>query len=70
LIHYGFIADREFLIPYARDHGLLVECTEDFEGEIIVMPLETMYAAVKAILGRKEDIWSSGAYLPDVTLLT
>ena len=38
--------EEEFLVTYARDHGLLEECP----GEFVLIPLEKMYAAVKAIL--------------------
>lgn len=37
--------EEEFLVTYARDHGLLEECP----GEFVLIPLEKMYAAVKAI---------------------
>jgi len=50
LIHCGFIAEEEFLFPYARHHGLLQECPGENEGEMVLLELDTMYAAVKAIL--------------------
>jgi hypothetical protein len=50
LIRCGYIAEQEFLFSYARQHGLLQECPGDYEGDIILLKLDTMYAAVKAIL--------------------
>jgi len=42
--------EEEFLIGYARHHGVLRECAGDYEGDIVMLKLETMRAAVKAIL--------------------
>jgi hypothetical protein len=50
LIHYGYVAEKEFLIGYARRHGLLRECPGEYEGEIVLLELDTMYDSVKAIL--------------------
>lgn len=50
LIHCGYIAEQEFLFGYARRHGLLQECEGDNKGETTLLKLDTMYAAVQAIL--------------------
>jgi hypothetical protein len=50
LIHCGYIGEEEFLFAYAPQHGLLQECPGEHEGEIVLLELDTMYAAVKAIL--------------------
>ncbi|KAF5384054.1 hypothetical protein D9615_003142 [Tricholomella constricta] len=50
LIHCGYLAEQEFLFAYARQHGLSQECAGDYEGDIMLLKLDTMYAAVKAIL--------------------
>jgi hypothetical protein len=52
LIHYGYIAEdsEEFLFEYACRHGLLQECEGDNEGETTLLKLDTIYAAVEAIL--------------------
>jgi hypothetical protein len=55
----------EFLVAYARDHGLLRECHGDYEGEIMLLQLDTMCAAVKAILAELK-ISSISPRLPHV----
>jgi hypothetical protein len=49
LLHCGYVADQKFLFEYARNHGLLRECPGEREGEMVVLELVTMTAAVKAI---------------------
>jgi len=65
LIHYGYIAEEEFLFAYARHHGLLHECDGNYEGEIMLLKLDTMYAAMKAILAELK-ISSIRLHLPHV----
>ena len=50
LIHCGYIAKEEFLFAYTRRYGQLQECPGNYEGEIILLKLDTMYAAVNAIM--------------------
>jgi hypothetical protein len=50
LIHCGYVAEKEFLFGYARRHSLLQECPGENEGETVVLELDTMCAAVEAIL--------------------
>ena len=49
LIHCGYVVDEEFLFEYARKHGLLRECPGEREGEMVLLKLVTMTAAVEAI---------------------
>jgi hypothetical protein len=49
LLHCGYVADKKFLFEYARNHGLFRECPGEREGEMFVLKLATMTAAVKAI---------------------
>ena len=49
LIHCGYVVDEEFLFEYARNHGLLRECPGEREGEMVLLKLVTMTAAVEAI---------------------
>ena len=59
------IGFTEFLFAYARHHGLLQECVGDYEGEIMLLELDTMYAAVEAILAEL-NISSIRLHLPHV----
>jgi hypothetical protein len=49
LIHCGYVADKEFLFEYARNHGLLRECPGEREEEMVLLKLVTMTATVEAI---------------------
>ena len=52
LIHCGYLAEEEFLFVYARQHGLLRECTGDYQGDIVPLELDTIFAAIYSDIAR------------------